>query len=403
MWLGIAEDDGTITWYMTFVNCQSKFDRMQGYPSMNFPGTTWDVAITKRVGTGAFNMPTFIGNNKIAVFTFDQGTGIPQLQYTVKIPWNFVSTKTRTVVGYGNSFPFPGSSSPSLAVARELSDGKNQTGELLLIDPDTGHATVKYLSNIRGWQSGPLSANSEDDTDVAAIALIDPDPGDSNGFILGFLPNKGQPTAIPYPWKPSQRWSAGVSWTSISQTEWLGVFVVGTAKPGTTSLTLRFVVITTSGSFALSPKAVPIKTSKPVWIPDTPSFLSAPADLESQNSLLWFSAQNKDGPVIFVIPYPNIKEILQPLYATNFTTPLSEHQYDKGSTPWVPHFSSEESQKRSVLCDTKSLCKLLSPGDDCGSKCCQTYLQSKPHQFISACCRDCNLGNCVGDPGACVN
>lgn len=394
MWLGVATQDGTITWLKTDMNCGSEFVRKTGYPINHFPNSKWSAVVMERDEDGGINTPYFVGNNEIIKYSYSP-TDRPIFNYTRGLPWNYPHAKFQTVVGLGSALPFDGTNFPTIAIASQVSDGVNHTGEVLLIDTVTQRVAFRYFPNIRAWKSGKTTKG-----DVCAIALIDPeDPGD-DGYILGFLPTQSQPKSIRFPWTSSRRWSTGVTWSKIGQDTVEGVFVVGKAPPGETSVTLQFVQLNAkTGDFSLT-RSVNVPMSEPVWIPDAPSFISAPADAYSVNKSLWFTVQNSKGAVIIVIPYPAVAMLDENKREKN-----DESQRDskdsspvqKSSTFNAPHFDA-------VFChETDTPCNTLSPTNICGTSCCQNFRPAGKHNFVTGCCKDCNLGVCTGNPGKCAH
>lgn len=381
LWLGFSVQD-TITWWSTSYSCQEPFDPGFQHPSFSFPGTIWDRGLTVRPEDNQLqNLATFIGDNLLVRFGFDQGTGWPFIAEKYSLPVSFPGA-SRTVVGFGKGLPFSGTTTPSLVVAREIVTNAGSTGELILIDPTKSHShpVLRYMPNIAGWQSHYTSKS------VAAIALINPFGQVQTGTCLGFIPGIDQPLSISIPWTATQRWSSAVAWTQISATSSVGMFLVGQAQPGG-PLTLRYVYMGNNGTFYLLDKRETFNETDPLWIPETFAFISAPSHAGSDDNEIFFTAQNSKGPVLFDV-------LINPI-------PADELKKVAKDSPQAPILSLQE--KRSVLCDSASPCQLLSPTNICHSDCCQTYLPPQSSQFKSVCCKDCNLGNCVGDPGKCVH
>jgi hypothetical protein len=395
LWLGVADDQGTITWLMSDINCQTEFKGEWDYPVFSFPGTIWDIAVTQRQkNNGQHAITTFIGDNLMVEFGFDEGIGQPIVARKFKLPWSF-SSATRSVVGFGDGLPFPGSQTPSIAIARQITVGNQTTGELVLLDQQKKHpATTRYFPNIRGWQSQITSAGT-----VSAIALIDPFDSLDVGFLLGFAPGNDQPLSIQFPWHPNQRWSSGLAWTRVDASTTIGLFLVGSGQPGG-PLAVRFVSMTNDGNFTLLPDVHSINSSSPLWIPEAPSFISSPATLSEPFSELWFAVQSTDGPVVYTIPYPNVESIIKRYQKNKHpeALPTRPTKSEATTSPVAFPFS-----KSATLCDPTPSCKLLSPDNVCQGKCCQTILPPGKHGLVSLCCRDCNLGNCVGNPGTCIH
>jgi hypothetical protein len=378
-WLLVADNKGTITSMFSDINCQTPFRPEWDYPVFKFPGTQWDSAVTRlNPNRAGQTTATFIGDNLMVEFSFYDETGQPYITNQLKVPWTF-DTTPRTVVGFGDALPFPGSSKPSIAVARQDQTDSKGTGELVLIDPSKkSPPVIRYFPNLRGWQSTITKSG------VSAIALIDPSEGESMGYILGYAPGQDQPQTIPFPFNATERWSTGASWVVLSdQTSGLGIFLVGEQAPGGPTY-FRF-VSQTNGNFQLLPTTLPLTSDSSTWISDTPSFISAPTTFNNVRKYLYVSAQRIKGPVVFQVPFPKLSTLLRP-----------------GGSRTQTHLLQR--QKRSVLCNSSEPCKTLTPAKSCSSDpaCCQTYLPPGGSRFMSACCQDCNLGNCVGNPGQCV-
>lgn len=398
MWLGVATQDGTITWLKTDMNCGSEFVRKTGYPLNHFPTTKWSTVVMERDGDGGINTPYFIGNNEIIKFSYSLDR--PTLNYTRGLPWNYPNAKFQTVVGLGSALPFDGTNFPTLAIARQVSDGVNHTGEVLLIDTITQRVAFRYFPNIRAWKSGKTASGA-----VCAIALIDPeDPGD-DGYLLGFLPTRSQPKSIRFSWTSSRRWSTGVTWSKVDQDTVEGVFVVGKEPPGETFVTLQFVRLNAkTGDFSLT-RSVNVPVSERVWIPDTPSFISAPVDAHATNKLLWFTVQNSKGAVVVVIPSPTAVMESESDRETNGEdrdNHKNHNEHNKHFSPFQKTFPFTTPRVGAVLChETDTPCNTLSPTNICGTSCCQTFRPAGKHKFVTGCCKDCNLGVCTGNPGKC--
>jgi hypothetical protein len=158
-------------------------------------GVTWNQAVNWRpevypgeLESGWINT-AFAANNRFLEFElYIVGNKIapsPDGDY----PLPSFARAIHTVVGYGQGAPHT-ANTPYVAetLTRQISAQDSHTGELALIDPNSQGPIPAfcYFPNIRGWQAG-----IKKDISVVgllfALALIDPEPGDTLGYILGFL------------------------------------------------------------------------------------------------------------------------------------------------------------------------------------------------------------------------
>jgi hypothetical protein len=401
VWLGTAAPSGTISWAFSG-DCKTVAPPSVTY---NYPGVTWNQAVNWRPEIypgeteSGWIITAFAANNRFLEFEIDIVGNMLAPSPDGDFPLPSFTGAVHTVVGYGQGAPHT-ANTPYVAetLTRQISAQDSHTGELALIDPNS-HGPIpafRYFPNIRGWQAG-IKQDLNAVGILFALALIDPEPGNTLGYILGFLPSLDQPKTIEYKFDNplTDRWKA-VSGGFVFQAGPSGLIayttiVTGTAKPGG-DLALRTVVFDNgAGTLTLLPTPTIINQTNTSWIPDTPSFLATRTYLGDPD-WIYFSAQRPAGPVIFRIPFtaPTASELSTLLKKTQ-----APSQYKEGFV--------DNSIGGAKDCDSQKLCRMLNTDPDCGSMCCNA-IPPPPgsHHFSVICCSDCNCGNCVNNPGKCV-
>lgn len=379
-WIGIVYKN-TLSWVKNSMLCSDIFRPDGDVQSTSYPNTQFDVGFASKNADSPDYVAVLIGSNIVLRFSINS-LGLPkkidELPFTSKL-----NATSRTVVGFGDALGVDADG--TVALARRLVVNNTVVGELLLLSHSRPPAS-RYIDRLSA-----LTAHRINSTTVVGLALVDPLPNSTVGYVLGFVPGHPEPASVAFDLGTGNRWSESASITESTDSSVYGSFLVGSSKPGT--LEFHFAELK-SGHFGLSNYVVHLSMYN-LFLGDDLVFVSAPNAIGSHNNNIYAIARSDKGPVVVEFPFPDL--------SGNKRKPKISLQSSSSSS--VKIVASSLSTSRSltlgwkpsaVLCNQSLPCDMLDPSGSCSSDtCCQMYQFQDSTKFASLCCKDCTVGVCL--------